>query len=61
MPTCYFCGNLLKKGSGTMYAKRDGTVYYFCSSKCSKNALKLKREGRRVKWTKNARAFKAGS
>ncbi len=59
MPTCSFCGSDLIRGSGILYAKKDGTVLYFCSSKCRKNALVLKREGRRVKWTKNARAFKA--
>ncbi len=61
MPTCYFCGDELAKGSGILHAKRDGTIQYFCSSKCRKNSLNLKREGRRVKWTKNARAFKASS
>lgn len=59
MPNCYFCGDALKRGSGTLYAKKDGTILYFCSSKCIKNSLKLKREGRRTKWTGNARAFKA--
>ena len=59
MPNCYFCGDPLKRGAGMMYSKKDGTVHYFCSSKCSKNSLKLKREGRRVKWTRNAREFKA--
>ncbi|MBU0586359.1 50S ribosomal protein L24e [Candidatus Micrarchaeota archaeon] len=61
MPTCSFCGETLKKGSGTIYAKKDGSVSYFCSSKCRKNALNLKREGRRVKWTKSAKAFKSKS
>jgi len=35
-----------------MYAKKDGTVHYFCSSKCRKNFLKLGREPRKVRWTK---------
>lgn len=59
MATCYFCGDEVKKGAGILYAKKDGTIINFCSSKCRKNSLKLKREGRRVKWTKNAKAFKA--
>ncbi len=58
MPNCYFCGGELSKGSGVMYVKRDGTLFYFCSSKCRKN-FRLGREGRRVKWTKSAKAFKA--
>jgi large subunit ribosomal protein L24e len=59
MPACYFCGAEVKRGSGIMYVKKDGSVLNFCSSKCRKNSLNLKREGRRVKWTKNAKAFKA--
>ena len=41
-----------------MYVKKDGTLFYFCSSKCRKNFLKLKREGRRQKWTPASREFK---
>jgi len=33
-----------------MFVKRDGTVYFFCSSKCEKNMLKLKRVPRKIKW-----------
>jgi large subunit ribosomal protein L24e len=58
MATCSFCSSELIKGSGIMYAKKDGTVYFFCSSKCRKNQLGLKREGRRMKWTKSSRLFK---
>ncbi len=49
----------MKKGSGIAYVKKDGTILNFCSSKCRKNSLILGREGRRVKWTKSAKAFKA--
>ncbi len=35
-----------------MYVKDDGTIYFFCSSKCRKNMLKLKRDPRKLKWTK---------
>ena len=60
MPNCSFCDNPLARGTGLMYVKKDGTVFYFCSSKCRKNTLKLKREGRRQKWTVASRKFKAG-
>jgi ribosomal protein L24E len=33
-----------------MYVKRDGTVFYFCSSKCERNMIKLGRKRRKVKW-----------
>jgi ribosomal protein L24E len=41
-----------------MYVKKDGTIYYFYSSKERKNFLNLKREGRRQKWTPASREFK---
>lgn len=48
---CSFCGGEIEPGTGKMYVKNDGTVYYFCSSKCQKNMLVLKRSPRRVRWT----------
>ncbi|MBU0532036.1 50S ribosomal protein L24e [Candidatus Micrarchaeota archaeon] len=56
---CSFCDVPMSKGSGTMYVKKDGSVFYFCSSKCRKNSLVLKREGRRQKWTPAAKKFAA--
>lgn len=35
-----------------MYVRRDGRIFYFCSGKCEKNMLKLKRNPRKLKWTK---------
>jgi len=32
------------------YVLNDGTVLHFCSSKCKKNALKLHRSPKRVRW-----------
>ena len=49
---CNFCNRPVPKGAGTMLAKNDGTVLWFCSSKCKKNALVLKRDPRKYKWTK---------
>jgi large subunit ribosomal protein L24e len=47
---CSFCKVKMPAGSGKMLVKKDGAVMYFCSSKCEKNALKLKRSPRKVKW-----------
>ncbi|MEM2948270.1 MAG: 50S ribosomal protein L24e [Candidatus Anstonellales archaeon] len=55
---CYFCGREIPKGRGLMFVKADGTTYYFCSDKCKKNSLKLKREGRKSKWTEKFRRFR---
>ncbi|MBI2006752.1 MAG: 50S ribosomal protein L24e [Thermoproteota archaeon] len=49
---CSFCNRPVAKGSGTMLVKNDGTVLWSCSSKCKKNMLVLKRDPRKLKWTK---------
>ena len=49
---CSFCNRSVAKGSGTMLAKNDGTVLWFCSAKCKKNMRELKRDPRKLKWTK---------
>lgn len=35
-----------------MFVQKDGKILHFCSSKCEKNQLKLKRKPRKLKWTK---------
>jgi large subunit ribosomal protein L24e len=59
MANCSFCDSSISKGTGMIYVKKDGTLFWFCSSKCRKNSLGLSREGRRQKWTPAARKFKA--
>ena len=49
---CSFCGDDIEPGTGKMFVKKDGTIFYFCSAKCEKNQLRLGRVPRRVKWTK---------
>lgn len=49
---CNFCGDEITKGTGKMFVKTDGKVLHFCSSKCEKNFLKLKRKPRTTAWTK---------
>ncbi|OKY77123.1 MAG: Ribosomal protein L24E [Candidatus Methanohalarchaeum thermophilum] len=49
---CSFCGDSIRPGRGKMYVKTNGEVYYFCSSKCQKNMLGLKRRPRDVEWAK---------
>ena len=48
---CAFCEKEIEPGTGRMYVKKDGTVLFFCSNKCYKNAMELKRVPRRVRWT----------
>jgi len=47
---CSFCGEEIKKGQGTLFAKRDGTVLYFCSGKCRAN-FEMGRKSTNLKWT----------
>lgn len=49
--TCSFCGNDIEPGTGRMFIRRDGTVYFFCSSKCRRNLLDLGRTPRWTRWT----------
>jgi len=48
---CSFCGKEIKKGSGIIFAKKDGTTSYFCSSKCKKNNLGKNYKPLKTKWT----------
>ncbi|MBI2597765.1 MAG: 50S ribosomal protein L24e [Candidatus Diapherotrites archaeon] len=59
MVNCSFCGNFIEKGTGKIFAKKDGTIYNFCSRKCEKNQLKLGRSPQNVKWTKAFHKIKA--
>jgi large subunit ribosomal protein L24e len=49
---CSFCGSNIKLGSGKMFVKNDGTIYYFDSSKCEKNFL-MGRKSKKIKWTRD--------
>ena len=48
---CTFCGHEIEPGTGRMYVRKDGVVYQFCTSKCYKNLIELKRVPRRTTWT----------
>lgn len=49
---CSFCKSEIPPGEGMMFVKRDGTVLYFCSSKCRNNMLKLGRKPAKLKWAR---------
>ncbi len=55
---CSFCGYEISKGKGLLFVKANGTIYSFCSSKCKKNLLKLRRKPRKIKWTSEYRKEK---
>ena len=52
MANCSFCGYGVEKGTGKIFVLNTGKILNFCSSKCEKNMLKLKRKAHKFKWTK---------
>jgi len=53
---CSFCGEEVERGTGILFVRKDGTTLTFCSSKCEKNMLKLRRNPRKLKWTTRYKA-----
>ncbi len=51
MVKCIFCGIEESPHRGLHLIKNDGTISFFCSSKCRKNVLHLHRDKRKFKWT----------
>ena len=56
---CSFCGAEIEPGTGKMFVKKDGTVLNFCTNKCYKNMIELKRVPRTTAWTEKAAIEKA--
>jgi large subunit ribosomal protein L24e len=56
MPRCSFCKQNYEFPYGLTYVLSDGNILYFCSSKCRKNMLKLKRDSKKIKWIKKFKA-----
>jgi len=55
---CSFCGDEIEPGTGRMFIKKDGTIYMFCTSKCFKNMIYLRRVPRKTEWTRVAQREK---
>ncbi len=47
---CVYCGKPIEPGTGLMYVRNDGSILWFCSSKCFK-LWKMGRNPRKLKWT----------
>ena len=48
---CSFCGGDIEPGTGKMFVRKDGTVFFFCKMKCQTNMLDMGRASRWVRWT----------
>ncbi len=55
---CTFCGNKMPDATGKIVVDNMGKLQYFCSSKCEKNLLRLKRKPLKTRWTARARQAK---
>ncbi|MBN1159832.1 MAG: 50S ribosomal protein L24e [Candidatus Diapherotrites archaeon] len=58
MVKCSFCKNEIEKGTGLIVVIPPGKAENYCSSKCEKNALKLKRNPRKVTWIQKGKKSK---
>ncbi len=47
---CTFCGSQIERGTGIMYVLNNGSVLWFCSSKCFKY-YKMKKDPKKLAWT----------
>lgn len=54
---CSFCGVAIHKGKGIIYVKSDGSILFFCSSKCRRNMLLLKRKPNKLKWVARQKRY----
>lgn len=49
---CSFCKKQIKSGTGKMFARDDGRIYYFDKQKCERNIFNLGRKSAKLKWTR---------
>jgi|TARA_B100000315_G_scaffold240453_1_gene260280 large subunit ribosomal protein L24e len=60
MAKCDFCKKSIPFGTGKKYVQNDGKILDFCTRKCEKNMLVLKRTSRTTRWTNEYHRVKEG-
>ncbi len=58
MARCSFCGYEIERGTGKTFVQKDSSILHFCTRRCEKNMLKLKRNPLKVSWTLRFRKFR---
>ncbi|HDP73690.1 MAG TPA: 50S ribosomal protein L24e [Candidatus Woesearchaeota archaeon] len=46
----------MEPGTGKVFVQNNGKKIFFCSNKCEKNMLKLKRNPSKLKWAQKKKA-----
>ena len=41
---CDYCGENIERGTGKMFVRKTGKIFYFCSNRCEKRTVKLGRK-----------------
>jgi len=54
MPRCSFCKQNYEFPRGLTLVLNDGNIIYFCSGKCRKNMLHLRRDNKKVNWVRKS-------
>ena len=57
MPVCSFCKKAYNFPRGTTVVQKDGSMKYYCSSKCRKNS-EMGRLSKKVNWIKKSSVVK---
>ncbi len=58
MARCSFCGYEIERGTGKTIVQKDASILHFCSKRCEKSMLVLKRNPLKVAWTLRFRKFR---
>ena|SRR3989344_4922015 len=58
MARCSFCGTEIERGTGKTVVNKDSTILNFCTRRCEKSMVALKRNPLKVAWTLRFRKFR---
>lgn len=50
---CSFCGEPIEPGTGKMFVKKDGSVFFYDRRRCEVSHQDFHRHARKFKWTRH--------